>query len=308
MTNNELRKEESDILSEQGVKPGDPEWEKLGIAKYVAWPRIECSIKGCDVNGNALEGEYTTYKTSSEEKDRNIVQIGFVSDISSLKIGEKKKLVSILSNKKLPQTLVSQESKFIVSDDAKHTATVLLDDTAGEEWLEALDGLDHITDFYIITSNNRIFKSLKERIKEMFEPILTLAPVLMPMNNGFKTNCEYFKLGFLDKTSVALGRQFRELLPVLWMKCGAVGQCPELDSDELPNILMLPQNKMAVLIDEIYYSEFDAELQKHPEIQTIFIVTDSETAYRTMIRTYEGKDSYQLYRDYLDNFRINPGR
>lgn len=130
----------------------------------------------------------------------------------------------------------------------------------------------------------------------------------MKMSDGFKANCEYFKLTFLDKTSVALGRQFRELLPVLWMKGGAIGKCPVMESDELPNMLIMPKNKMAVLIDEIYYSEFDAELQKHPEIKTIFIVTDSETAYRTMIRTYDGKACYQLYRDYLDNFRINTGR
>lgn len=121
-------------------------------------------------------------------------------------------------------------------------------------------------------------------------------------------NAVFFKLSFLDKTSVALGRQFKELLPVLWMKGGAIGKCPALESDELPEMLILPQNKMAVLINEIYYSEFDAELSQHPEIQTVFIVTDSEIAYRSMIRAYDGKTCYQLYRDYLDNFRINTGR
>lgn len=129
-----------------------------------------------------------------------------------------------------------------------------------------------------------------------------------PMADGFQTNAAFFKLCFLDKTSVALGKQFQELLPVLWMKGGAIGRCPIFKSDELPELLILPQNQMAVLIDEIYYSEFDAELSQHPEIQTVFIVTDSETAYRSMIRTYDGKDCYQLYRDYLDNFRINTGR
>lgn len=33
-----------------------------------------------------------------------------------------------------------------------------------------------------------------------------------------------------------------------------------------------------------------------------------ETAYRTMAKSFEGKETYQLYRDYLDNFRINTGR
>lgn len=130
----------------------------------------------------------------------------------------------------------------------------------------------------------------------------------LKMTEGFTTNAAFYKLSFLDKTSVALGRQFKELIPVLWMKGGAVGKCPELNAEELPQMMILPENKMAVLIDEVYYHEFDKELNKHPEIKTVFIVTDSESAYREMTRHCNGIDCYQLYRDYLDNFRINTGR
>lgn len=192
VTNNEVSADEAKALTAQGYQPGDEEWEKLGIARYVNWPRTVCSIEGHDINGNPLKGNY----------------IG--SDI--------------------------------------------------------------------------------------------------PMSDGFKANAAFFKLSFLDKTSVALGKQFAELLPVLWMKGGAIGRCPALNTEELPPILLMPENKMAVLIDETYYSEFDDEIRKHLEIQTVFIVTDSETAYREMVRNYDGKDCYQLYRDYLDNFRINTGR
>lgn len=130
----------------------------------------------------------------------------------------------------------------------------------------------------------------------------------MDMSDGFRANAVFCKLSFLDKTSVALGRQFKELIPVLWMKGGAVGKCPELNEEELPQMMILPENKMAVLIDEVFYKEFDKELDKHSEIKTVFIVTDSESAYREMTRHYDGIDCYQLYRDYLDNFRINTGR
>jgi len=192
VTNNEVSDKESKSLKKQGYKPGDNKWEDLGIARHITWRRTVCSIKGHDVKGNALQGNYLECET--------------------------------------------------------------------------------------------------------------------PLADGFKANAAFFKLNFLDKTSVALGKQFRELLPVLWMKGGAIGRCPDLENNNLPNMLILLQNKMAVLVDEIYYSEFDVELSKHPEIQTVFIVTDSETAYRSMICTYDGKDCYQLYRDYLDNFRINTGR
>ena len=128
-----------------------------------------------------------------------------------------------------------------------------------------------------------------------------------PMADGFKANAAYFKLGFLDKTSIALGRQLAELLPVLWLKAGAYGVCPRLQDEKL-SMMILPDNKFAILMNEKHFQEFDAEVQKHPEIQTIYIVTDSEAGYREMIAGYGEKDTYQLYRDYLDNFRINTGR
>lgn len=128
------------------------------------------------------------------------------------------------------------------------------------------------------------------------------------MSHGFSANAAFFKLGFLDRHSVALGRQLKELIPVLWMKSGAIGPCPNLDASVIPEMLVLPQNKLAILIDERSYMEFIAALDEHPEIKTVFIVTDSDAGYRDMISGLEDKDTYQLYRDYLDNFRINSVR
>lgn len=41
------------------------------------------------------------------------------------------------------------------------------------------------------------------------------------------------------------------------------------------------------------------------EIKTVFIITNSDDAYHEMIANLEDKQTYQLYKDYLDNFRIN---
>lgn len=191
VTNNEVSADEAKSLSDSGYHPGDEEWEKLGIARYVTWPRTVCSIEGHDVKGNPLKGNY---------------------------LGSDK-----------------------------------------------------------------------------------------PMADGFKANAAFFKLGFLDKTAVALGRQFKEMLPTLWMKAGAIGKCPTI-SEDIPDMLILPENKFAVLIDEMSYMAFENQIAEHPEIETIYIVTDSEPGYREMIAAFEGKNTYQLYRDYLDNFRINTGR
>ena len=54
--------------------------------------------------------------------------------------------------------------------------------------------------------------------------------------------------------------------------------------------------------------EFAVKLDEYPEIETLYIVTDSESGYQDMISDLNVKESYQLYRDYLDNFRINVAR
>lgn len=129
----------------------------------------------------------------------------------------------------------------------------------------------------------------------------------IPMADGFKANAVFFKLGFLDKTKVSLGMQFKELLSTLWMKAGAIGKCPVIDAS-VPDMLILPDNKMAILNDENQFGEFAEQLTQHPEIDVVYLVTDYESSFVSMTQALEGKKTYQLYRDYLDNFRINAGR
>lgn len=129
----------------------------------------------------------------------------------------------------------------------------------------------------------------------------------IPMAKGFKTNAVFFKLGFLDKTKVSLGMQLKELLSTLWMKAGAIGECPAIDTN-IPDILILPKNKMAILNNENMFAEFKNQLDEHPEIEVVYLVTDYEAGFVSMTKALEGKQTYQLYRDYLDNFRINAGR
>ena len=129
----------------------------------------------------------------------------------------------------------------------------------------------------------------------------------IPMADGFKANAVFFKLGFLDKTKVSLRMQFKELLSTLWMKAGAIGKCPTIDA-AVPDMLILPENKMAVLTDENRFCEFAEQLAQHPEIKVVYLVTDYESSFVAMTQALEGKQTYQLYRDYLDNFRINAGR
>ena len=192
VTNNEVSAEEAKGLYAQGYRPGDCEWNNLGIARYITWPRTVCSIKGCDTKGISLTGNY------------------------------------------------------IGSD--------------------------------------------------------------LPMSNGFKANAAFFQLGFLNKTAIELGISFKDMLPLLWLKAGAIGQCPVIEGTSIPHMLILPHNKFAVLVNENAFATFSEELPKHPDIQTVFLATDYDVNYRTMVKNLNVQNTYQLYRSYVDHFRLNRGR
>ena len=168
--------------------------------------------------------------------------------------------------------------------------------------MEGLEGNDHITNLYIVSARDADYKRVKEEVSEMMGQIEETIPVKMPMSDGFKANAVFFKLGFLDKRNVARGKQLQELMPLLWMKAGAKGECPtKVDG----NYVIWPENRMALLKNEAHFRRFREELKSHPEVETVYIITDSQNAYLSMIEELKGKKTYQLYRDYLENFRIN---
>lgn len=303
VTNNEVSAEEETKLKRAGYHPGQDEWEKWGIARYVNWPRTKCSILGVDVNGNPINGSYQTYLKQKKEKERIIKQITLIDNPSSLTTAQKKELVALCCQGKLPQSLVKTDTKFIVSED--HTCSILLDINYVEEWLEALEDQDHLTELYIVTRNNEVFKKLKADIQELLGNIIEEEPVLRPMSDGFKANAKYFKLGFLDKYSVEAYRQFRELLPLLWMKAGAIGECPTLEGKGIPSFMILDENKMAILTEESNYAVFLDQMKDRKDIKTIFLVVDSEIGFREMAAPFKWAKTYQLYKDYLENFSIN---
>ena len=306
VTNNETSEAETKELLASGYQPGEPEWEARGICRSVTWPRTVNSILGKRGDGSFLSGEYLTGQTQFKEVNRSFYQLNFIENPSTLSYTSKKQIVALIGKNTLPQSLVKDDSHFIVSE--KHTASVLFEPESAENWLTALEDQEHITEFYIVSKENKTFNEIKSKVIELLGTLSLSEPAKRPMSEGFHANAEYFKLGFLDKNSVSLGQQFNNILPLLWMKAGAVGKRPEINTDDIPSILTFPNNKFSVLNDERDYVEFERELEKNPEIQTVFVVTDSESAYREIISGLNVKHTYQLYRDYLDNFSINIGR
>ncbi len=310
VTNNEVSAEEAAALSARGLQPGDAEWEAQGICRSVTWPRSKFTILGQRDDGSVLAGEYLTGKTVEREKARSFTQIGFVDPAQLDTLPKKKQVVALIDG--LPQTLVKDPCPFIVSED--HKASVLFDPASAEDWLEALDGQEHITDFYIVTPSKRVFDQLKAQVVELLGPILVVEEEKRPMSAGFPANLAYFKLDFLERERVSLRRAFREILPLLWLKAGAIGARPELKRGEPEPVLFAPEgSNFVVLLDETRMGRLLKSLEGRTGLVQVFIVTDADESFKTMaqdVREVAGKTNpglavVQLYRDYLLNFMIN---
>ena len=58
VTNNEVSENEQKVLRKQNLRPGDPEWEKLGICDYITKPRVQAAITGKTPEGKLIKGDY----------------------------------------------------------------------------------------------------------------------------------------------------------------------------------------------------------------------------------------------------------
>lgn len=305
ITNNEVSDSDAKELIKYGNVPGTQIWENHGICRSVTWPRTKYSILGVHSDGTPLQKDYITTRTIEDEAERSIKQIRFNPEqIVDIKI--RKDIVSLLGKDKLPQSLVKPGIDFVVSE--KYNVTILFSPSAYEEWIAALDGQDHVTELYVVTTSNKEFKKIKEQLIEAMGAIAVSKIEKISMAVGFKANAAYFKLGFLDKASVRIGRQFREMLPILWMKAGCFGPCPSLIDQKIPEYMIFPENRIAILNDNSCFAEFAEEVRNTLKIETVYLVTDSDADYRSMSKELNVKQTYQLYRDYLDNFRINSRR
>ncbi len=310
VTNNEVSAEDAAMLSERGLQQGDAEWEAQGICRAVTWPRSKFTILGHRDDGAALTGDYLTGKAVDRERARNFTQIGFVDPASIDTLAKKKQVVALIDG--LPQTLVKEPGTFVVSDD--HKASVLFDPSAADDWLEALEGQDQISDFYIVTPTKRVFDSLKVRVVDLLGPLLVAEEEKRPMGAGFAANLAYFKLDFLDKDRVALKQAFKEVLPMLWLKAGAVGPRPELPKGAAePSFFDPPGANFAVLLDEGAFRKFVKTIGKRTDLRVAYIVTDADEAFKDMADEVRqalrlaspSVEVVQLYKDYLANFLIN---
>ena len=298
VTNNEVSEEENRTLTAQGFQPGQDEWEQHGICRSVTWPRSKFTMLGKRDDGTPLPGDYLTGKQVTREKPRTIRQLGFAEG-RNLPLAQRKQVAALLPG--VVQSKID-DGPWFLSDDVP--VSVLWDVRQAPAWLDALSEADHINDLCVVTTESRAFTALKAQIVEALGPQEVAEDEKRPMAQGFAANLEYFRLDFLDPQEIQMGRQFAAVLPILWMMAGARGPRPTAPDAHAP--WLLPDGcAFVVLMQETRFKDFARHVESRTDLTHVFIVTNSQDTVYKLRREWPDLRVVQLYKDYLENFRIN---
>lgn len=298
VTNNEVSEEEARNLTAQGLQPGQDEWDQYGICRSVTWPRSKFTILGRRDDGTPLPGDYLTGKQVTREKSRSVRQLGFAEG-RNLTVPQRKQVAALLPA--VPQSKVTDAPWFLDDDIA---VSVLWDVQQAASWLEELAEASHVTEVCVVTMEGRLFNALKAQVVETLGPQEVSEDEKRPMADGFAANLEYFRLDFLDPQEIQMGRQFAAILPLLWMMAGARGPRPAAPDPHAP--WLLPTDcPFAVLMQETRFKDFVRHVDERSDITHVFVVTNSQDTVYKLRHEWPALRVVQLYKDYLENFRIN---
>lgn len=174
VTNNEVGADEQKMLRVNGLRPGDPDWEKLGICEYITKPRVEAAISGKTPDGEPIKGHYrfTDEFPMADGFEQNaefftltyetLVAVNYqtafarIAPLLWLRAGAEGRRID-----KLPK------DGWAVAD----TYGLLVDLDAATAFLKALRRGPGVRLAYIVTDDERRFQALARRLPDGVEPI-----------------------------------------------------------------------------------------------------------------------------------------
>ncbi len=160
ITNNEVSPDEEDELRGQGLRPGDPEWERRGICEYITKPRLEAAMTGVTPNGEPIEGryEYTNEFPFADGLDENVEFFTMIYEaprpVAHSRAFEAIAPLLWLRAGSLGRRIEKARHDFEEAD----TYAVLFDLDASKDFLAAVGEAESVRFAFIITDDDRGFQ------------------------------------------------------------------------------------------------------------------------------------------------------
>lgn len=173
VTNNEVAADERKALREQGLRPGDPEWERWGICEYIAKPRIESVITGRTPEGQPIKGNY---KFANEfpmsdgfEENAEFFTLTYEAPLRVASNREFAKIAPLLWMRAGSRGRRIEDIS--AGWDVADVYGVLADLDHTQDFLEAIAANEDVAIAYVVTDEDRLFESVAQELPNHVEPV-----------------------------------------------------------------------------------------------------------------------------------------
>ena len=173
VTNNEVSAEEQSRLRKDGLRPGDSDWERLGICDYITKPRIRAAITGKTPAGDSITGDYkfTDEFPMAEGLEEN-VEFFTLSYEAPMRVQSNREFARIapflwLRAGSRGRRIDSLEGGWDVAD--AYGVIVDLDET--DAFLDAVAAQPGVKVAFIVTDEDRLFQAVVHELPRGVEPV-----------------------------------------------------------------------------------------------------------------------------------------
>lgn len=166
--------DEQKRLRADGLRPGDPEWEALGICDHITKPRIEAAITGRTATGEPIKGDY---KFTDEfpmadgfEESAEFFSLTYETPVA---IGHNRAFARIAPLLWLRAGAEGRridaipEGGWGVAD----TYGLLVDLDQAASFCRDVDKAEHVRIAFVVTDDDRRFQAVARRLPDTVEPI-----------------------------------------------------------------------------------------------------------------------------------------
>ncbi len=174
VTNNEVAADEQRYLREQGLRPGDTEWENYGICDYITKPRVAAAITGKTPSCEQIIGDYKftdefpisegfeenaeffTLTYESKEAVNHNLAYARIASLLWLRAGAKGGRIDQLPSE-----------GWAVAD----TYGLLTEVDKATPFIKSLVDAQELRVAYIVTDDDRRFQAIAKRLPDGVEPV-----------------------------------------------------------------------------------------------------------------------------------------
>lgn len=180
ITNNEVSVEEQRRLREEGLRPGDPEWERWGICDYITKPRIAAAVTGTGPDGKPVTGEYKfTDEFPMAEGFEENVEFFTLTYESAMRVSSHREFRKIAPFLWLRAGSRGRRIEDVSAGwDVAEAYGVIANLDLSEQFINAVEAQEGLTHAFIVTDEDRLFEAMVRQLPEYIEPVRLYASYL----------------------------------------------------------------------------------------------------------------------------------